>query len=505
MTGWRLESIGRDDPVPTSGVEAASEPDTPEELTADNFSVTPINRPEKKAGSRATPLVILLVVIGLFGASAWYVFDRFSAPGGADVPVIRADRTPVTQEPEDPGGLTIPNQDSVLLERGEVDEEVVSGDTGETVSAIDSEGADGTVPITDIPLNIDSSSDVAGLSDAGEDAAESATTAVAELAEDAASAVDSAEAQANATVSAGEDISAELAEQGGPSGSVPAGSVDVSELSDAAPSAEAIVDEVAEAVDDAGQAVEEVAEQPTVLIERQDDAAAVAESVEQPVEEVLSLESGDDVVGALVDQSITDQNDASAAEDAAAETVAGEATPSEQSGGARVIEIPADGESAAADAADASDAEVTSTEAAPETQVAEAPAEETSATEAAVAEAEAAGEETAEPEADAAPSETESASAATVAPEAAIAPVESGGFRVQMASVQSRETAQQSWTQLRETHPDLLSALTLTVQQAEVRGATYYRVQVGPLDQAGAVDLCETLKTRGQDCLLVRP
>ncbi len=491
MTGWRLESIGRDDPVPTGGVEADNDPGTPDELTADNFSVSPTPRPEKKSGSRLTPVIILIAVIGLFATSAWYVFQRFSAPGSADVPVIRADRTPVTQEPEDPGGLTIPNQDSVLLERGEVDEAVVSGETG---------SADGTVPISDIPLNIDSSSDVADLSEAGDQAAEAIATAVADAADGASEVAQDAESElaaaAEAATQATNDVTAELAELGGPSEGVSAGSVEVSDLSEPDAGVEAIagVEETASEAEDAAEQVASVAEQaadasdgPVVLIERQDGADTEAGGVETPLEDALSLEGSDDLADALETES---PELAELAEDASRQVADPQETVAEAStGGARIVEIPAEAETVG-------DAGTTAVDVS-EDLAAEAPVAETPVAESDSPSAPA--DQTAQT------GETETAATPAVEDVPSVSPVESGGFRVQMSSVQSRDSAQQSWSALKDAHPDLLSALTLTVQQAEVRGSTYYRVQVGPLDQAGAVQLCEQLKERGQDCLLVRP
>lgn len=493
MTGWRLESIGRDDPVPTSGIETANEPGEPDELTADNFSVAPAPRPEKKPGSRLTPVIILIVVIGLFAASAWYVFQRFSAPGSADVPVIRADRTPVTQEPEDPGGLTIPNQDSVLLERGEVDEAVVSGETGSS--------AEETVPISDIPLNIDSSSDVADLSEAGEQATDAIATTIADAADGAADAVQDVEDAAGAASQAANDVTAELAEQGGPSEGISAGSVDVSELAEPEAVGDLLTD-AGETAEQVTETAEAVTDGPVVLIERQQTADADgANDAATPVEDVLSLEGSEDLADALETES---PQLAELAEDAANQVAEPQViAPGDSTGGAQIITIPSETESAEAGVAgDAADAASATTETPAETDVAEAPAGEAPAAQAPVAEEEipAVADEQA---AETAETETAALPAADATP--AIAPVESGGFRVQMSSVQSRESAQQSWSALKEAHPDLLGALTLTVQQAEVRGSTYYRVQVGPLDQGGAVQLCEQLKVRGQDCLLVRP
>ncbi len=78
-------------------------------------------------------------------------------------------------------------------------------------------------------------------------------------------------------------------------------------------------------------------------------------------------------------------------------------------------------------------------------------------------------------------------------------------YRVQIAAVVSDEAARREWLRYQGRHPDLLGRLSLLVQQAEVNNRNYFRVQAGPLDEAGARRLCNALKSQDVDCLVVRP
>jgi len=82
-----------------------------------------------------------------------------------------------------------------------------------------------------------------------------------------------------------------------------------------------------------------------------------------------------------------------------------------------------------------------------------------------------------------------------------------GVYRVQIASTRSEGLAQQEWSDQVKRHPDVLSKLSLTVQRAVVKNrGTFYRVQGGPFADRDAADsVCRALKSRGQDCLVVRP
>jgi cell division septation protein DedD len=80
------------------------------------------------------------------------------------------------------------------------------------------------------------------------------------------------------------------------------------------------------------------------------------------------------------------------------------------------------------------------------------------------------------------------------------------GWRIQLASVSSRERALAEWDRLKGRNTDLLGPLSLNVEAAELTKGTFYRIQAGPLgDRAAASSLCGKLKSRNLDCLVVAP
>lgn len=110
----------------------------------------------------------------------------------------------------------------------------------------------------------------------------------------------------------------------------------------------------------------------------------------------------------------------------------------------------------------------------------------------AVAEAQAAQTQVAEAQ----PSQTQTAQVGQVS-----------GFKVQLASLQDPEGAQQEWKRLQGLHPELLGNLAMQTQKVEIEGrGTFYRIQAGPLpSRETADDLCALLKGRDQPCIVVAP
>ncbi|NNE85010.1 MAG: hypothetical protein HKN28_13680 [Alphaproteobacteria bacterium] len=79
-------------------------------------------------------------------------------------------------------------------------------------------------------------------------------------------------------------------------------------------------------------------------------------------------------------------------------------------------------------------------------------------------------------------------------------------WRIQLVSLSKQTDAEAVWTRLQQANPDLLDSLTLHVQSARITKNTFYRVQAGPLeDRASAALLCNSLKSRNQDCVIVAP
>jgi cell division septation protein DedD len=80
----------------------------------------------------------------------------------------------------------------------------------------------------------------------------------------------------------------------------------------------------------------------------------------------------------------------------------------------------------------------------------------------------------------------------------------SGRYVVQVASLPSRGAVDQTWSRMRARYPDLLGSTTQDVEVADLgdRGV-YHRLRVGYFQsKSEATTLCQTLKSRGQDCLV---
>ena len=84
--------------------------------------------------------------------------------------------------------------------------------------------------------------------------------------------------------------------------------------------------------------------------------------------------------------------------------------------------------------------------------------------------------------------------------------VERAPWRIQLSSLGGHTSAEAAWRQFQHANPDLLRGMILHVQRANLSKGIFYRVQAGPVaDRATAVALCNTLKSRDQDCLVVVP
>jgi hypothetical protein len=102
-----------------------------------------------------------------------------------------------------------------------------------------------------------------------------------------------------------------------------------------------------------------------------------------------------------------------------------------------------------------------------------------------------------------------------IVPEAGLATIEavavadlSARWRVQIAALRSEAKAFSEWERFRRAHPDLLGALVLEIQRADLGSekGIFYRLRAGPLaDRTAAASLCVQLKVRGLGCLVVRP
>lgn len=101
----------------------------------------------------------------------------------------------------------------------------------------------------------------------------------------------------------------------------------------------------------------------------------------------------------------------------------------------------------------------------------------------------------------------ETPKAATPPAQTAAVPAKGSAYKVQIASVPSQEQAEKEWAKAKAANSDLLGALTMSIQRADLGAkGIYYRVQAGPLaDDAAAKTLCSSLQSRKIGCLVVRP
>ena len=112
------------------------------------------------------------------------------------------------------------------------------------------------------------------------------------------------------------------------------------------------------------------------------------------------------------------------------------------------------------------------------------------------------------PEAErAAPEPTPEPATPAVEPALAVASAPGGDYLVQIGSFRSAETAAQEGVRLSALHNDLLGALEVSVQRADLGAdkGVYYRTRVGAFASRTQADtLCDALKDRKQDCLVVK-
>jgi hypothetical protein len=85
-------------------------------------------------------------------------------------------------------------------------------------------------------------------------------------------------------------------------------------------------------------------------------------------------------------------------------------------------------------------------------------------------------------------------------------PAVGGGYRIQLASERSEDTAKATWARLQKSHGDVLGGLRMQPARADLGDkGIWYRVLAGPLDEKQAKDTCGRLKTRNVACMLLPP
>lgn len=83
----------------------------------------------------------------------------------------------------------------------------------------------------------------------------------------------------------------------------------------------------------------------------------------------------------------------------------------------------------------------------------------------------------------------------------------SGAAVLQIGAYESEEIAEAAWRRFRTRHADFAANLDRDIQRADLGDkGVWYRVRVGPYGERGAaVEACETLKSAGGNCFVVKP
>jgi SPOR domain len=82
-------------------------------------------------------------------------------------------------------------------------------------------------------------------------------------------------------------------------------------------------------------------------------------------------------------------------------------------------------------------------------------------------------------------------------------PQQTGGTRIQLASVRSEEAARQEWDRIRRANPDLLGSVSATFPRADLgEKGVFYRLETAPI--ADAERVCGELRRRNVGCIIAR-
>jgi len=79
-------------------------------------------------------------------------------------------------------------------------------------------------------------------------------------------------------------------------------------------------------------------------------------------------------------------------------------------------------------------------------------------------------------------------------------------WKVQLAALKNIKDAENAMSKILSLNKDILEELELKLKSVELPDGLYHRIQAGPLkSRSSAKALCDILKTRKQDCLIVAP
>lgn len=81
---------------------------------------------------------------------------------------------------------------------------------------------------------------------------------------------------------------------------------------------------------------------------------------------------------------------------------------------------------------------------------------------------------------------------------------QSGNYLVQLMALRDVESAERAWSQMVEAYPELFAGAMMDIQRADLGAkGIFYRVRVSAFtSRSQAEDFCESLKARGENCIV---
>jgi len=73
--------------------------------------------PKKRRGGLVIALMLALLFFGGGGAAIWTLDDWWTVGDDMEIPLVKANTGPIKVRPDDPGGMTVPNQDKLVYDK----------------------------------------------------------------------------------------------------------------------------------------------------------------------------------------------------------------------------------------------------------------------------------------------------------------------------------------------------------------------------------------------------
>ncbi|MFD2232385.1 SPOR domain-containing protein, partial [Phaeospirillum tilakii] len=80
-----------------------------------------------------------------------------------------------------------------------------------------------------------------------------------------------------------------------------------------------------------------------------------------------------------------------------------------------------------------------------------------------------------------------------------------GGFLIQLGAVRAADQAGKEWARIQKANADLLGGLTSDIVRVDLgEKGVFWRIRAGGLDEASARQICASLQSRHQGCIVAR-